>query len=139
MFSISLQALLEEDCPNLISAAITVDKKFLIKTVQGVRKPRESNYLADCDRKERLVILSGKFTFKLKMKVSFIEFHVSPRALGHSSGWISKLELSPTQFEEIRESTSDELDHHFLKWNPLVSSMLESVLSRRFPLHSKRL
>ncbi|GFU44998.1 hypothetical protein TNCV_4235081 [Trichonephila clavipes] len=115
MFSISLQALLEEDCPNLISTAITVDKKILIDTVQGVRKPRGSNNLADCDRKERLVILSGKFTFKLKMKISFIEFQVSPRALEHSSGWISKLELSPTQFEEIRESTSDELDRHFLK------------------------
>ncbi|GFX07342.1 hypothetical protein TNCV_504001 [Trichonephila clavipes] len=61
------------------------------------------------------------------MKVSFIEFQVSRRALEHSSGWISKLELSPTQFGEIRESTSDELDRPFLKWNPLASSMLESV------------
>ncbi|GFY78781.1 hypothetical protein TNIN_452881 [Trichonephila inaurata madagascariensis] len=61
------------------------------------------------------------------MKVSFIEVQVSPRALEHSSGWISKLELSLTQFEEIRESTSDELDRHLLKWNPLASSMFESV------------
>ncbi|GFR30014.1 hypothetical protein TNCT_513271 [Trichonephila clavata] len=103
MFSILLQVHLEEDCPSLISTAITVDKKILIDTVQGVRKPRRSNNLADCERKERLVILSGKFTFKLKIKVSFTELQVSPRALEHSSGWISKLEVSSTQFEEIRE------------------------------------
>ncbi|GFR05643.1 hypothetical protein TNCT_497261 [Trichonephila clavata] len=66
------------------------------------------------------------------MKVSFTEFQVSPRALEHSLGWISKLERSPTQFEEILESTSGEffcsfLERHCRKLNPLASSTLESV------------
>ncbi|GFY49343.1 hypothetical protein TNIN_436831 [Trichonephila inaurata madagascariensis] len=97
-------------------------------TVQGIRKPRGSNNLADCDRKERLAILSGKFTFKLKMKVSFMEFQVRPRALEHSSGWISKLELFPTQLKNYgKVLLMCELDRHFLKGNPLASSTLESV------------
>ncbi|GFU00461.1 hypothetical protein TNCV_2540621 [Trichonephila clavipes] len=83
----------------------------LQQTLHGTRAretERDRTMLADCDGKETFkVISSGKFTFKLKMKISFIEFQVSalwasPGASVCASGWVSKLELSPTQFEEIR-------------------------------------
>ncbi|GFQ86952.1 hypothetical protein TNCT_699291 [Trichonephila clavata] len=130
MFSILLQVHLEEDCPSLISTAITVDKKILIYHCTWSQETKRVEQSCRLRRKERLVILSGKFTFKLKIKVSFTEFQVSPRALEHSSGWISKLEVFPTQFEEIRESTSGKLERHFLKWNPLASNNLRKCFYR---------
>ncbi|GFV23862.1 hypothetical protein TNCV_960561 [Trichonephila clavipes] len=98
---------------NLISTAITVDKN-LNRHGTGSQETEDRNNLADCDSERTLVILSRKFTFKLKMKISFIEFQVSPRALEHSSdGFPNWNYLLPS----LRKygKVLDELDRHFLK------------------------